>query len=408
MKDLYFDVRDVFRTSRIALSGKKIWVHLLGLLSGWSSYFIMTYIALLAAGQSIPEIWNNFHLFPCLFGSTVALPWFSWLIYAVGILIWVFLFLFFSTAVSRISYKQLKGDEFFSSGDAFQYAKKHAKAALFSPISILLIIAFFIIMAIIAAWIAQWPVLDIVFFGLPYLLYFVVAVFVIYTALSFIIALLLGPSIVGTAEEDTMETVFQSYSTLWTQPWRLVCYEVVVGATTALSTFIFGYFMIAGYKFFNFVFGQNWLMGGKLTNIVEKASSYIWGANSTLSGIVAKIFRIEPSSVVGSASLAGTDVVVAILVTISLFLIGASVVAYALTNITVGQSLIYVILRKKKDSESLLERKDEDEIEEEEEMEDIPDIEDEEFTEEEFDEDLEEDEEESSESGQETEDEDKG
>jgi hypothetical protein len=57
------------------------------------------------------------------------------------------------------------------------------------------------------------------------------------------------------------------------------------------------------------------------------------------------------------------------LITIALFIIGGSVIAYLLTNFSVGQSLLYVILRKKKDDENLIKRKDEDELEEEDESE---------------------------------------
>ncbi|MCF7740336.1 MAG: hypothetical protein K9N00_00950 [Candidatus Marinimicrobia bacterium] len=370
MKDLYFDVRDVLRTSRLALSGKKIWVHLIGLFSGWLVYLILTYLAFLTAGQSIAETWQAYHLFPALGCTAGVFPWFSWLIYGLAILAWILIFLYFSVAVARITYKQLKGDEFFSSGDSLGYAKKHGSSAIFAPISVVLIIAFFIVMAIIAAWIAKWPVLDIIFFGLPYILYFVVAVFVIYTAFSLIVSLIMGPAIVGSAEEDTMETVFQSYSTLWSQPWRLVCYEGVVAATTALATFIYGYFMIAGYKFFNYVFGQNWLMGDKLDNIIKTASSYIVGSNSPLAQKFAAFFRINNEltlGMTGSAGLGVTEIIATVLVTIALFVVFASIVGYALTNITVGQTLIYIVLRKKKDEENLLERKDEDELEEEEE-----------------------------------------
>ena len=378
MKDLYFDVRDVLRTSRLALSGKKIWVHLLGLLSGWLVYLILTYVAFLVSGQTLGQIWQAHHLFPALCCSAGAFPWYSWLIFGIGIFAWVLIFLYFSVAVSRIAYKQLKGDEFFSSGDSLGYAKKHGKSAILAPISVVMIIAFFIIMAIIAAWIAQWPVLDIIFFGLPYLLYFVVAVFVIYTAISLTVSLILGPSIVGSAEEDTMETVFQSYSTLWSQPWRLICYEIVVGATTLIATFVYGYFILAGYKFFNYVFGRGWLMGEKLHDIVNTASSYICGTNSQLTEYFAGFFRISNELTLGmtaSADLGVTGVITTVLVTIALFLIFASIVAYGLTNITVGQTLIYVVLRKKKDDENLLERKDEDELEEEEEFEMDEDLE---------------------------------
>ncbi|RKY44094.1 MAG: hypothetical protein DRP88_08600, partial [Candidatus Neomarinimicrobiota bacterium] len=213
MIKLYFDIRDIFRVPRLSLSGKKIWVNLIGLIAGYAVYLILSYVALLANGQPLSEIWQTHYFFPCLFAVNIAIQWYAWLIYAIGIAAWVLIFLLTSTAVSRITYKQLKGDEFFSSGDSFRFVKKHWTAPIMGPISVILIIAFFIVLAIIAAWIAKWPVLDILFLGLPYLLYFIVAVFVVYTAVVLIVSLLLSPSIVATAEEDTMETVFQSYST---------------------------------------------------------------------------------------------------------------------------------------------------------------------------------------------------
>jgi hypothetical protein len=370
MKPLYFDVRDVFRMPRLALSGKKIWVHLVGLALGWSIYLILSYLALIANGQSIVEIWNVHHFFPCLWWVKLPVAWYAWLIYGLGLLIWLIIFMLASLAVSRITFKQLKGDEFFSSGDSLKYVKKHGIAVIMGPISLILIMVFFIVCAIIAAWIAKWPVLDIIFFGLPYLLYFAVAVFVVYTAAVFIISLILAPSIVGTAEEDTMETVFQSYSTLWAQPWRLVIYESIVVGLGALAAYVYSYILILTYRFFNFVFGQSWLMSGKISRITEQASSYLFGVNSQLTSHIDKIFKLYTPASLGMVKplyLSTTDTITIVLVTIALFLIAGSAVAYLFTNFSVGQSLIYVILRKKKDDENLIERKDEDELKEEEE-----------------------------------------
>ena len=372
MKKLYFDVRDIFRTPRIALSGKKIWVHLLGLGLGWLLYSVLTYIALLVCGHSLCQIWNQHYFFPCLLNTCGCIPWYAWLLSGIGALAWLIIFLWSSLAVSRITYKQLKGDEFFSSGDSFKYVRKHGVAVIMGPVSILLIMVFFVVMAIIAAWIAKWPVLDILFFGLPYLLYFPVSVFVIYTALVFLVSLILAPAIVGTAEEDTMETVFQSYSTLWAQPWRLVLYESLAGGLTIAATFIFGRFMIAGYQFINFVFGRSLLMDGKLSRITEQAVSYLFGPHSPLTPYISDFFHIyTPASLglVKPLNLGITDTITMILVTIALFIIAGTVVSYLLTNLSVGHTLIYIILRRKKDDENLVERKDEDELAEEEEKE---------------------------------------
>jgi hypothetical protein len=370
MKKLRFDGRDIFLTPRLALSGKKIWVQLLGLATGWLIYTVLTYISLMVNGQTLSEIWKVYHFFPYICCSAFPIAWYSWVIYGIGVLAWVIIFLLASVAVARITYKQMKGDEFFSSGDSFKYVKKHGLAAIMGPVSILLIIAFFVIMAIIAAWIAQWPVLDIIFLGLPYLLYFIVSTFVVYTAVVFVISLILAPAIVGTAEEDTMETVFQSYSTLWAQPWRLVLYEGIISGLTVVATFIYGWALILGYRFFNLVFGQSWLMDGKMSRIVEQASSYLFGVNSPLTEPVSRFFFVTTPASLGMVKplfLGTTDVITIVLVTIALFVIAGTVVSYALANFSVGQAMIYVLLRKKKDDEDLVERKDEDELKEEEE-----------------------------------------
>jgi len=377
MKKLHFDIRDIFLTPRLALSGKKIWVHLIGLVAGWVIYTVLTYLALLANGQTLAQIWNAHYLFPCLFTVSLPVAWYAWLISGLGMLIWVIIFMLASLAVSRITYKQLKGDEFYSSGDSSKYIRKHGIAAIMGPVSILLIMAFFIGMAIIAAWIAKWPVLDILFLGLPYLLYFAVSTFVVYTAVVFIVSFILSPSIVGTAEEDTMETVFQSYSTLWSQPWRLVIYETLVGGLTVLATLIYGYALIFGYRLINFVFGAPWLMDGKLSRITERASSFLFGIHSPLTVAISRFFNVTTPASIGITKplyLTTTDVITTVFVAIALFIIAGTVVSYLFSNFSVGQSLVYIVLRKKKDDENLIERKDEDEIEEEE-QEDLDDLE---------------------------------
>lgn len=367
MKKLHFDIRDIFATPRIALSGKKIWLHFLGLAVGWAIYTVLTYLGLLLNGQSLIEVWRTHHLFPCLFNVTLPLAWYTWTLSIIGMVIWVIVFLLASTAVARVTYKQLKGDEFFSSGDSLKYVKKHGVATIMGPVSIVLIMAFFIICAIVAAWIAKWPVLDIIFLGLPYLLYFVVATFVVYTAVVFIVGVILAPAIVGTAEEDTMETVFQSYSTLWAQPWRLVIYEALVGGLTVVATFVYGWALILGYKFFNLVFGVSWLMDGKMTRIAAKAISYIYGVNSPITPYIDRFFQTCKLPVESLPHLSTTEYITAVLIGLALLAIAGSVVAYLFTNFSVGQALIYIVLRKKKDDENLIERKDEDELKEEEE-----------------------------------------
>ena len=43
--NLYFDFRDIFRAPRLALSGKKIWIFIVGNLAGYIVYWVFTYLS---------------------------------------------------------------------------------------------------------------------------------------------------------------------------------------------------------------------------------------------------------------------------------------------------------------------------------------------------------------------------
>ena len=82
------------------------------------------------------------------------------------------------------------------------------------------------------------------------------------------------PAIVATMDEDTMSTVFQNYSITWSQPWRIIVYNVILIPIATIAIAIFGGFWIAGYKFVNLVFGSDGLMGNKIDNIIGWATDF--------------------------------------------------------------------------------------------------------------------------------------
>jgi len=71
---LHFDVRDIFRAPRLALSGKKILVFVQALFVGYADYLILTYLSFALAGYSFSETWSQYGLYPCLSGNPA--PWY--------------------------------------------------------------------------------------------------------------------------------------------------------------------------------------------------------------------------------------------------------------------------------------------------------------------------------------------
>ena len=132
-KQLHFNYRDIFLSPRLALSPKKIWVFILGNLYGYITYWILTFMALVLSGEKINEALYDYGLYPYLSGTDFSTI--SWLIYYAGIIFWAFSILASSTAVSSITIRQLRGDNFYSANDAFdqilQKWKKNPKKLKF-------------------------------------------------------------------------------------------------------------------------------------------------------------------------------------------------------------------------------------------------------------------------------------
>ena len=208
-RGLNYNYKDIFLTPRLALSGKKIFLILKGNLAGYIAYFIFSYVALITNGISIENIIFKYGLYPYLFGNEA--NWYSWVLYSIGIVIWLFALLLSNSAVSRILLKQLKGNDFFSGKDGLQFVYKHWQAVILTPITLLLIIALFLILAIAFAFLGKVPFFGQLTFPLLYIFYFFGSGFTIISIFVFLNSILHTPSIVSIYEEDTMGSVFQLY-----------------------------------------------------------------------------------------------------------------------------------------------------------------------------------------------------
>lgn len=364
--NLYFDVRDIFRAPRLALSGKKIWTMMEATFVGFIIYGFFSYIALMAQGESFGEIWDTFGILPhpvaigVFFSGIQEVSWGAMILSLIGILGGLMCLVLGATAVVRITYKQLKGDEFYSSSDAWRFVKKHWHAPVFSHISILIIAAFFVIMAIIFALIGKIPYLGELFFGIPYLLWFAGSVFVVYTLVVFTISIFFTHAIVGTMEEDTMGTVFQNYSITWSQAWRIALYLPLIYSLVAMGIVVFYFFMTEGYNLINYVFGQDWLMGDKLARMVG------WVIGDTFMSVPANLIGWEAPDFFILEPEGALEYIGGAFIAVSLFIIFWSIISYAFCIEVAGQTLALVIFKKRSDDDNLLERKDEEELEAEE------------------------------------------
>ncbi len=364
---LYFNFKDLFRAPRLAL-GRRMLVMLEALFGAYLVYVLMTYLALMVGGHSFGSIWNDLHLMPtsilCLASSTM-----GHLLVALSytfsiIIIWLGL-----TAVAKITIKEYKGDLFYSSRDGWKWALKNWFPVFFGPLSIAIVIGFFVLLAAMFGWLAQWPVLDILLYGLLFVIFLPTALFLVFSALAFVVGLFMSPSIVACAEEDTMGSMFGSYTLLWNQPVRLITYTLVIVATAFFGYHIFYAFILSAFKFLEMVFGHELIMGDAYLAVRQVGLDLFGNFN-----FLPAYYEIPACLGVSCAPVSGcggcvaapvfspsiTQAITGVIVGIFSLLAYLAVPAYALSTLATGFATSFIVLTKHKDDQDLIKRKDAD------------------------------------------------
>jgi hypothetical protein len=269
--NLHFNYKDVFRAGRLGFSAKKMWVVFLGLLIAYVGYAILSYLSYIVTGIEIAEIWETYRLVPMY---PINLPWYSWILWVIGLLWWIVTALLTGVAVSKITYEQLKGDEFFEIKEAIKFALKSGKSAILAPFVLILFIIALVVMGIILALITWIPFFGQLFFTVMAIPAFAVCLFIIYLGIVTIVSLIIGPSIVGETGNDTFDTLFESFSVVNDQPWRFIIYEILLLIVIIIGVGILGFFSAKAIFLGQDVIGLV-VPVEKLDNILTNAAYYV-------------------------------------------------------------------------------------------------------------------------------------
>jgi len=366
MNQPHFNYKDIFRACRLGFSAKKIWMSFMGFLVGFVGYCIISYIAYLLAGWRIEEIWIDYRLLP----FPQAFPWYSWIIWAVGVIYFLVVFLITGTAVSKVTYEQLRGDEFFEIKEAFKYAFQNANAALLSPVLPLLFIISLVICGLIISLIGAIPSVGELFIGIMALPAFAASLFIVYLLIVFLFALVLGPAITGTTKNDTFDTLFEVFSCVNEQPWRLVVYGSLLWALAKLGMFLLGLASASAVKIGSMV--AHVFAGAKIYDMLANSSHFLKvNLPAWTPELCRNLFErfivymragmlIEPSyyTRIGWQIDIGS-----VLFAIGFYCIALFVVSYGASIWFSGNVLIYTVLIKKKDDKNLFEKSEEEKME---------------------------------------------
>lgn len=366
MTNLHFNYKDIFRAGRLGFSAKKMWISFLGLLIAFVGYGIISYLCYTIAGIEIGEIWETFRFAPMY---PTGLPWFCWLVWVAGLLWWVCVALLTGVAVSKITFEQLQGDEFYEIKEAVKFALKSGKSAILAPFVLILFIIALIIMGIILALITWIPFLGQLFFAVMAIPAFAVCLFIIYLLIVTMVCLHIGPSIVGETGNDTFDTLFESFSVINDQPWRFILYGILLKTIVIVGVAILGFFAAKAIFLGHGVIGTI-VPAEKLDNIFMNAAYYV---KITLPPCCPDVYHnlfvdfiewigmpnllFPPDYLAAYEGWAGA--VASFILGVIYYLIILFVMSFGGAIFWSGNTLIFTVLVKKKDDKNLLEIKEE-------------------------------------------------
>ncbi len=364
-----FSFKDVMRAPKLGFSAKKIWVGFVGLFTGTILYSIMSYFAYVSSiDWTWREVWRQFRYVPVPVIGETHLMWYGWICWVVGVVFFVIMNLIAIGAISKLTFEQLRGDEFYEVTDALKYSFKQWKAIVLSPITLAIFIGALILVGFVCGLIGRIPYVGQLLVGVFFVPVAFAALFVVYLAIVFVISFLLSPTVGATTESDTFDTLFELFSCLNDQPWRLVLWEVFIGFCTFAGVWVLGWLTKKALILLHWAAG---LWAG--TRMVAEVSHSWWETMWTnglwylspcpaVQWIESIIGRITPVLIYPRAwmSVNWAEGIGSFLMGIGFYFIAFFVIAYGLAIWGVGQTLIYTVLVKIKDEKNLLEKKEEE------------------------------------------------
>jgi hypothetical protein len=368
MINLHWNYKDLFRACRLGFSAKKIWMEVLGVVVGGLGYTLITYLAYAASGVPIAAVWERFSLIPFLdpyfatpYALAVNISWWSWIIWGVALAYFLLACMVTAAAVAKVTFEQLRGDDFFESREAFKFAFQRLGVIVGAPLMPLLFAAFLVICGLILSLVGAIPEVGDIFVGLLALPAFGASLFIVYLLLIFAFSLVLVPAIAGATKNDSFDSLFEVFSCFNEQTWRLVVYTFVLAVLATAAGAILGWFSLQAIRL-----GTNVLavfMGEKLPGVLSGAPFYFrislpsWCPLNRLQEFGGVLF--------GGTDLAASGVgqnIGALLVGVAAYVAFLFVLGYAAAAWHTGAVIIFCVLTKKKDEKDILQEKDTEEL----------------------------------------------
>ena len=195
----------------------------------------------------------------------------------------------------------------------------------------------------------------------------------IFFGMVLLVALLYAPAVIAATDEDAFESIFQLFSLVWNQPWRLLIYELLSVLLALFALGVLAFFCKRAVGLTNSLF--SYFMGGNYADLANNGQALVQAWTAAGEGMLFWLFRgftpllyfTQEFYYLPVQELARPTVAVSgYLYAFSLLFLAGWVFSYGLSTLNAAHLLSYLSMRKHKDDVNLLERRDREEEYEEE------------------------------------------
>jgi len=351
-----FDVGDIPQCVRYGFSARNLWVFWKALALSWLVWAGMLYLGYFAAGDSMSGRWQVSRLLPVPEGVFLQSPVAMAFLF-IGALLSVWIVLSAFLKVSRITFEQIRGDDFFSGRDAHAFYRRHWKPMLMVPVAIIAGLAILFVKLFILGLLGRIPVAGPVIVGLLAVPAWGLSLFGVLAGVALLTAFPLVPAITACTRGDTFEALFELFSSITSQFWRIILYGAVGLVLRILAVGAFILFARGALAVVALVVGLGMGQPGL-------GSTIQGGLHLAAPQLVSHYGSfLSPLGTLAGAASAWTGIpgFIAGLSGVAIAMIAGS---YWLSSCSSFWTICYLVVRKRKDGEDLLQRADDEEFRE--------------------------------------------
>ncbi len=343
-----YNFYDVLWAPLRALAPKKILVMTVFLTIALGLYDIFAYLSFAIDGEKLSYIWQAYNLFP-FFHIVLKSP-FAKIIFGVGLFVSTIAIMIGMFCVSAMEVEKIRGNPFLSIRQSIKFGFKRINQIILAELAIVMFLLFVVILFWLFGLLGRIPFIGewivALFFVFPG---FIVAIFSIFIFTVFQISVLLLPSVAASERKgEAFNAILETFSTIIRQPFRWVGYTAYAFVAAKLAGFVYAY---ASYRAVQFaVVSASMLGGGKVERLVRSGFSHLPVNSPIVESMLNVMPGVDWSFSITQWARGGTDQPAGYLMSVMLFIIFTSGVAYMLSVIATAQTSGFIAIRKIKDN----------------------------------------------------------